>query len=105
MRQLLLDITADDAQTLNTFVTGNNQEVLQFLRQLTAPSAATAPGDRFVYLWGQSGAGKSHLLQAFARSTNAHLISAADLNAQHVDAYNESYPARVRYLLERPGNG
>ncbi|KAF3998598.1 DnaA regulatory inactivator Hda [Glaciimonas immobilis] len=98
MRQLLLDITTDDAQTLDTFVVGNNAEVLQFLQQLTAPSASaiTARGDRFVYLWGQSGAGKSHLLQAFARATNAHLISAADLNAHHVahaTEYNEAYSA------------
>lgn len=95
MRQLLLDITADDAQTLDTFVIGNNQEVLQFLQQLTAPSttSATAPGDRFVYLWGESGAGKSHLLQAFARATNAHLIGAADLNAHHATEYNEAYSA------------
>ncbi|MGS0741156.1 DnaA regulatory inactivator Hda [Glaciimonas sp. GG7] len=95
MRQLLLDITTDDAQTLDTFVIGNNHEVLHFLQQLTVPSttAVTAPGDRFVYLWGQSGAGKSHLLQAFARTTNAHLIAAADLNAHHAIEYNEAYSA------------
>ncbi|MBC7490265.1 MAG: DnaA regulatory inactivator Hda [Glaciimonas sp.] len=95
MRQLLLDITADDAQTLDTFVTGNNQEALHFLQQLIAPSNAsvTAPGDRFVYLWSQSGAGKSHLLQAFARATHAHLIAAADLNAHHATKYNKAYSA------------
>ena len=60
MRQLTLDITADEPQTLATFVVGQNQEALQFLQRLVAPStkSLTAPGDRFVYLWGQAGAGK-----------------------------------------------
>ncbi|MQR02151.1 DnaA regulatory inactivator Hda [Glaciimonas soli] len=101
MRQLLLDITSDDAQTLDTFVVGHNQEVLQFLQQLTsasAPNAVIAPQDRMVYVWGESGAGKSHLLQALAGtgSTKAHLISAADLNARHanhIDHYDAAYSA------------
>ncbi|MDP5007601.1 MAG: DnaA regulatory inactivator Hda [Glaciimonas sp.] len=108
MRQLLLNITSEDAQTLDTFVIGNNQEVLHFLQQLTLPSAASsssssssiAPQDCFIYVWGESGAGKSHLLHALANSganpTKAHIISATDLNAHHahhIDHYDAAYSA------------
>ncbi|MFC5476400.1 DnaA regulatory inactivator Hda [Paraherbaspirillum soli] len=76
MRQLTLDISADEPQSLDTFVVGQNQEALQYLQRLVAPASAsiTAPGDRFVYLWGEAGAGKSHVLQALAGITGARLI-------------------------------
>jgi DnaA family protein len=63
MRQLLLDLGAEKPQTLDTFIVGNNEELLQLLR-LFAGRAAALPRDRFVYLWGESGIGKSHLLRA-----------------------------------------
>lgn len=98
MRQLTLDITADEPQTLATFVVGQNQEALQFLQRLVAPSAKslTAPGDRFVYLWGQAGAGKSHVLQALASSTSARLIRGPNDDA---DAFHFS-PDVAGYLID-----
>lgn len=84
MRQLTLDITADEPQTLGTFVVGQNQEALAFLQHLVAPFATylTAPGDRFVYLWGGAGAGKSHVLHGLAGMTNARLIYGAAYDAE-----------------------
>lgn len=98
MRQLTLDITADEPQTLATFVVGQNQEALQFLQRLVAPStkSLTAPGDRFVYLWGQAGAGKSHVLQALASSTRARLIHGPNDDAE---AFNFS-PDVPGYLID-----
>jgi DnaA family protein len=75
MRQLLLDWGADKPQTLDNFVVGQNEELLQLLR-LFSLRAANMPNERFVYLWSESGAGKSHLLQALATSPDARYIPA-----------------------------
>lgn len=98
MRQLTLDITAEEPQTLDTFVVGQNQEALQFLQRLVAPSTTsiTAPGDRFVYLWGEAGAGKSHVLHALASSTGARLIRGNQYNG---DVFNFS-PDISGYLID-----
>jgi DnaA family protein len=60
MKQLLLDIQPASRPTLDNFVTGANAEALHNL--------VLAVGDNsdipFIYLWGPSGSGKSHLLSA-----------------------------------------
>lgn len=91
MRQLLLDLGAEKPQTLDNFVTGRNEELLQLLR-LFSLRATNTPSDRFVYLWGESGAGKSHLLHALANGPDARYIpadagSAAYLFAPEVSLY------------------
>lgn len=63
MRQLLLDIAGVDRQQFATFVTGRNTELLSLLPQLAEPGPKTLD-QRFVYLWGEPGSGKSHLLNA-----------------------------------------
>jgi DnaA family protein len=75
MRQLLLDWGAEKPQTLDNFVMGKNAELLQLLR-LFSLRAADRPNERFVYLWGEPGAGKSHLLQALASAPDARYIPA-----------------------------
>ena len=57
MRQIPLAIGVTPTRTFDSFVTGTNALVLAHLRGL-APDAAP------VYLWGVTGAGKTHLLQA-----------------------------------------
>ena len=59
MSQLLLDITPDRKPSLDNFVEGRNLELISALRQ-----AMNGGGERCVYLWGETGSGKSHLLQA-----------------------------------------
>lgn len=94
MRQLLLDLPADKPQTLDTFVTGANAELLQLLQRIALGQAASLD-ERAVYLWGEPGAGKSHLLQALAISPQARLIPAeAALSAFDYD------PAIPLYLLD-----
>ena len=60
MTQLLLNIAPDWVPTLNNFVAGRNAELLSALRHALAETAS----ERFFYLWGEAGCGKSHLLQA-----------------------------------------
>ena len=61
MRQLLLDFAQAPAPTFDNFVPGRNAEPLAAVR-----AALSAIPERVLYLWGETGAGKSHLLRAFA---------------------------------------
>jgi DnaA family protein len=60
VKQLLLDIQPAPAPSLENFVPGRNAELLAVLRVLTQGE----PGKRSLYLWGESGSGRSHMLQA-----------------------------------------
>jgi DnaA family protein len=59
MRQIPLAIATETPRTFDNFLCGVNAPALQHLEALTPSSAPT-------YLWGPSGSGKSHLLQATA---------------------------------------
>jgi len=65
MSQLLLDITPATRPTLDNFVAGRNPELLSALRHALAGGS-----ERCFYLWGETGSGKSHLLQACARAAS-----------------------------------
>lgn len=60
MQQLLLDISPPPSPTLANFLQGHNAELLQLLRQVLAGQEQ----ERFVYVWGGPGCGKTHLLRA-----------------------------------------
>ncbi len=94
MKQLLLDINTEVPPTLDTFITGQHREVAHLL-QLFAQRKPGTLGERSVYLWGETGAGKSHLLRALADTQNAHYINA---NTQLTDI--EYDPAIDLYLLD-----
>jgi DnaA family protein len=64
MRQLLLDFTRAPEPTFENFVPGGNGEVLHALECAVAGRSA----ERVVYLWGEPGAGKTHLARAFGRA-------------------------------------
>lgn len=94
MKQLLLDLDTEKPQTLDTFAVGKNQELLHLLRQVTTQPAGTL-NDRFIYLWGELGAGRTHLLRALAVLPNARYI-AADAEA---DAFLFD-PAISLYMID-----
>jgi DnaA-homolog protein len=94
MRQLLLDLSAQQPQSLDSFVVGRNAELAQLLRQYTN-HAGKQPAERFVYLWGEAGAGKTHLLQALASDVQARYIPAG------ADADDYLFDHRVAlYLID-----
>jgi len=64
MRQLALELASPPAPTLDNFVTGANAEAVAALRALVGG----APAERFIYLWGAPGSGRSHLLRAVLKS-------------------------------------
>jgi DnaA family protein len=64
MQQLLLQLAPPPAPTLGNFVPGRNGAALQALCDI----ARGAGRERFVYLWGEPGSGRSHLLRGLAQA-------------------------------------
>jgi len=60
MRQLALELTARPVPDFANFVPGRNAELLAALQAISRGES----GERFVYLWGGEGSGRSHLLCA-----------------------------------------
>ena len=85
MKQLLLDIQPASPPTLDNFVVGRNAEALSSLRN--ALSGGAEP--RFIYLWGESGSGKSHLLSA-CEAIGARVVDDVHLlgNDAQIDLFN-----------------
>lgn len=82
MSQLLLDISPDRHPSLDNFVVGRNLELLSALRHALSGNSS----ERCIYVWGEAGSGKSHLLQACVR---------AALDMQHSAIYAQgSVPPR-----------
>ncbi|OGA24286.1 MAG: DnaA regulatory inactivator Hda [Betaproteobacteria bacterium RIFCSPLOWO2_02_FULL_67_26] len=59
MKQLALDFATPPLPTLENFVAGRNGELLASLKRLAARQAQ----ERFLYIWGRPGSGRSHLLK------------------------------------------
>lgn len=59
MRQLVLELAPPEPPSFANYVAGRNAAALAALE------SALAGGERFVYLWGPPGSGKTHLLRAF----------------------------------------
>jgi len=60
MRQLALSLAPPPEPDLGNFVSGRNAELLSLLSSLVHGDES----ERFVYIWGAPGCGKTHLLQA-----------------------------------------
>lgn len=59
-KQLFLkDLILHPAPSLDNFIVGKNQELIALLQPL--------PKNHAIYLWGEAGSGKTHLLQALAQ--------------------------------------
>lgn len=80
MKQLLLDIQPPAQPTFENFVVGRNAEALHSLKLAITGS----PDARFIYLWGEQGSGKSHLLSAAvatAQDNGRELVCVDDVQA------------------------
>jgi DnaA-homolog protein len=86
MRQLVLELAPPGPPTFASYVPGRNGAALRALE------SALAGGERFVYLWGAPGSGKTHLVRAFAAAggraaDDVHRLD-ADGQAALFDLYN-----------------
>jgi DnaA family protein len=85
MKQLLLDIKPVAPPTLQNFVAGRNAEALASLH-----AAVSAKNPSFIYLWGESGSGKSHLLQACKTAGAVVVDDVHSLdNGAQIDLFNQ----------------
>ncbi|MCW5297559.1 DnaA regulatory inactivator Hda [Herbaspirillum lusitanum] len=105
MRQLLLDLSAQQPPTFDTFVTGQNAELLQRLQDIAAGQAQPTLNDRFIYLWGETGAGKTHLLHSVLHSlapagAQEGAIGSRLIPADADDSAFDYDPAIQCYLLD-----
>lgn len=97
-RQLTLDLVEPAKPSLDNFVVGRNAEVVAALRAISAGG-----GERFVYLWGESGSGRSHLLQALGTAASRG-VPAFDAQQKlyavdDVDLCDETQQQRLFVLL------
>lgn len=69
-QQLALRIGLRDGITFDNFLAEGNEALLHQLREGSEP---------FIYLWGQAGSGKSHLLHALCHAANEHGVTAVYL--------------------------
>jgi DnaA-homolog protein len=79
LKQLVLDLRPDAPPTLDNFVAGANQPLVNALS-----AAVGAPGYH-LYLWGETGCGKTHLLRAAC-----HAAMQAGRPARYCPAAEES---------------
>ena len=87
MKQLLLDIQPPATPSFENFVVGHNAEAIHNLNlALYAESAI-----RFIYIWGEGGSGKSHLIAA-CQAANTRAVCVDDVqqldNAAQIDLFN-----------------
>ena len=88
MKQLLLDISPPCLPTLENFVPGRNLELFQTLKNILEGHEQ----ERFIYLWGVNGCGKSHLLQAVVESFIQNKLGAAYINCGITQNFKMEFP-------------
>lgn len=77
MQQLVLELAPPEAPTLENFFAGRNAAAVAALRE------ALAGGERCLYLWGEPGSGKTHLLRAAVKEALALGHTALYVGAPH----------------------
>lgn len=77
MRQLLLDFTRAPAPTFANYVHGGNAELFHALRSAVDGRLA----ERVLYMWGEPGAGKTHLVESFRAAADAQRLASGRVRA------------------------
>ena len=80
MKQLVLDLGADQAHSLASFEVGQNAEAAALMAQF----ADRTSREHFAYLWGAGGVGKTHLLKALASAGG----EAEQLRARYISPFS-----------------
>lgn len=78
--QLPLNLRLRDGSSFENFLPASNREAVERLR-LTVQARVSA----FLFFWGESGSGKTHLLQAACRSMQAQASDAAYVPLANID--------------------
>ncbi len=89
MRQLLLSLAPPPEPSLENFVPGRNGELLALLSTLSHGGES----ERFVYIWGVPGCGKTHLLRALRSAFDVTDITVGTFDGNQ--AALDLHPANV----------
>lgn len=89
--QLTLGIALRDEATFQNFYAGDNAQVVATLEKLT-PSES----EQFIFLWGESGVGRTHLLQACC-----HTFSCANQTSMYLPLQDTSLSPDVLTGIEQ----
>lgn len=81
LKQLAFDFSVATAPVYDNFVVGRNAELMQRLRDLPR----TPADERFLYVWGASGSGRTHLLRAAVAA-----FRSAGARAEYVSCTSDS---------------
>lgn len=77
--QMTLGILLHEGYDFSLFLPGQNQETVDGLKQFSQ-----GDGEQFVYLWGQTGTGRTHLLQSVCNSATQCELACSYLPIQHL---------------------
>ncbi len=99
MRQLVLEISPSPEPAFEGFVTGRNDELVAKLKDVAAGRVA----ETVIYLWGERGSGRSHLLGATLRAAEdrSRLTIADDVDALDAEAQVALFN-RINEIREAP---
>jgi DnaA-homolog protein len=95
MRQIPLDLGPAVMQGLEEFIVGRNDELLAWLRSWPQVAGPLSPA----YIWGPSGAGKTHLLRAMVERALGSGLGAIWLNAQTCQMWDALEPTAPTLAL------
>lgn len=82
LKQLPLPIQLKEPINFDTYCSGENQQIVTALQQL-----AVGKGERFIYLWGEEGSGRTHLMQAVCAQAGAAQLTAVYLPLTELISY------------------
>jgi|TARA_B110000037_G_C17030473_1_gene469270 DnaA-homolog protein len=104
MEQLLLNIKLPIQKTFENFIVGNNKECFDLLNNFVLPDNDVF----FIYLWGESGCGKSHLADAIR---NYNITTIEDINQANdieqieiFNLFNEHKSSQKKLLITGNNN-
>ncbi|HXZ97116.1 MAG TPA: DnaA regulatory inactivator Hda [Burkholderiales bacterium] len=100
--QMVLDLSLRAQPTLDNFVIGRNTELIHVLRGMLSAE----PQERFVYIWGIPGSGRSHLLLAMVDAFRQQRLSASYVRCgpdNEIASGNEQVDALAVDDVERLG--
>lgn len=98
MRQMVLGLSEAAPPTFDNFVPGRNAAALAALAALGTPAST----DRCLYLWGEAGSGRSHLLSAWRTH---HANDASCLAIDDVDRLDSTAQVSLFNLYNRARAG
>ncbi len=76
-RQLALNLKLRDGSSFDNFFAARNREAMHSVATASATAATSSGKLTTVFLWGEPGSGKTHLLEAACRATQADGLSPA----------------------------